>query len=181
MLAERKQFDTAEVIESPRTEAKVCPQMRLVKQADQQRAVKATLLGLGVVIFVLCFAYVALQASIYNEGYAINKVKAQIDEVKNQSARVSLEVDFLSSMERIEPLAFALGMTYPEVTDKVLISYTPVSVPLPLQAENAELPMQQADVHIEVFSPPDVQQLSYGDRLLQVLGSLFGSTFGIGD
>ena len=172
MLAEQRQNYTASELEQFRAKERK-KELKIVAQNKQQRALKVILLSGLFLIFALCFLYVAVEAKIYNTGYAILAVREEISTVQGEAERVSLEVDYLSSMERIEPLAMAMGMVYPETDDKVFVAGLPSQDNAVVQASVEEEPQ----VEIEVLNTDS--DLSFGDKLLQVLGSLFGGHFNV--
>ena len=174
MLAEqRQQYATAQNEEIRSQERKKA--LKLVSQNRQQRFMKITLMVSLCIIFVICFSYVAVVTESYNIAYEINAVRGEIQTMEKAKDRMSLEVAALSSMERIEPLAMEMGMVYPELSDKVFVAYMPA-----LTVAEETVMAASDDVQIELIKQEQTEDTSFGTKVLQVLGSLFGGHFNIG-
>lgn len=65
------------------------------------------LVCLFVVIFAMCLVYVSLEAKITQIGYSVNQLKADIAEAQEVNDRLMLEVEELSSPQRIAQYAGA--------------------------------------------------------------------------
>ncbi|MBQ9992131.1 MAG: hypothetical protein IJP33_01740 [Firmicutes bacterium] len=175
MLAEqRQQYTSAEYEELRSKERKKA--LKLISRNKQQRIMKITLMCLVCFIFAVSFFYVAIVTESYNIAYDINAIRSDIQAMEKQKDIMSLEVAALASMERIEPLAMSMGMVYPEISDKVFVAYAPAAV-----AENASVMAAAPDVEIELLdSVQAADEISFGSKVLRVLGSLFGGHFNIG-
>ncbi|MFH1238758.1 MAG: cell division protein FtsL [bacterium] len=74
------------------------------------------------VIFCAFFFYVWQHIQVIKVGYRINKLQAQLEELKNKNRYLRVQANQLKSLDRIEKIAIEeLKMVKPNRNDKVIM------------------------------------------------------------
>ena len=74
------------------------------------------------VIFCAFFFYVWQHIQVIKVGYRINKLQAQLEELKNKNRYLRVQANQLKSLDRIEKIAIEeLKMVKPSRNDKVIM------------------------------------------------------------
>jgi len=101
----------------------------LEKKQGRAKALKKNkkmVIAVVIVCFLAAFGYIFSEAIISDLGYQVVTLKDEINTVQNQNDRLSLEINKLQSMARIEEYATVnLAMIYPEQDNT---TYMPISV-----------------------------------------------------
>lgn len=89
------------------------------------------LLGLAIIIFCSSLVYMAMEAKISSLAWQINQIKKDMSDLDTDRERLKLEVENLSSMERVEAYASEyLDMIYPEAKDVMYLDFNALNLPL---------------------------------------------------
>ena len=87
---------------------------------------KKIVIAAVIVCFLAAFGYIFSEAIISDLGYQVVNLKDEINTVQNKNDRISLEINQLQSMARLEEYATVnLAMIYPE---QGKTTYMPISV-----------------------------------------------------
>lgn len=95
-------------------------QERVCHKKQQVKRVKVRVTATVIAIFLIALAYTAMEAQITMYGYEINSTKLAIADIENTNAKLLLQVEELSSPQRIANYAITqLGMVQP-TSDHIL-------------------------------------------------------------
>ncbi|MDR2712019.1 MAG: cell division protein FtsL [Clostridiales bacterium] len=111
-----KRLPDARPLRQPRVLTKTKP-----KPLHQLRVI---LLGLVIILFCSAMVYMAMEAKISSLAWQINQIKKGMNDLDADRERLKLEVENLSSVERVEAYASEhLDMMYPEAEDVMYLDF----------------------------------------------------------
>ncbi|MDD2569251.1 MAG: hypothetical protein PHN47_00345 [Clostridia bacterium] len=116
MLAARQFLNESSNVVQKQAKAKLelLNQERVCQKKERNKRVKFRITFTVVAILLVALTYTAMEAKITMYGYEINTTKLAIADIENDNAKLLLQVEELSSPERIAAYAVTeLGMVQP--------------------------------------------------------------------
>ena len=109
LVAKKKSLDYSPRVHVPEQKPKIKPETRKLFH------VKAIIVGSIVFVFIVLSLFIAQYSNYVALKLEIDRVKGEIADLQEEKNSLEIEVEKLSSLERIELIALEeLGLKYPE-------------------------------------------------------------------
>lgn len=117
-----------------------------------------------ILFFAVCFSFVALNVWLNGLGHEVTNLNNQIRELKESNEKLRLNISSLSSLDRIEQSALAIGMVYPNLDDYIYLNKT----------EQKKMDMKKTQNPTNNKNP---QNTKYENNFLEGVQSFFSNSF----